>query len=103
MNMVAGSTMSAICAVSVMNCSCTTMNRSSRAKPWRTRFCSGATVTGLVFWISIALTGPPPFKRDGIAGQDAADLGLVEPARAAVERVVAFDDGLVEMPQRVDC
>ena len=62
MNMVAGSTISAICAVSVMNCSCTTMNRSSRAKPLRTRFCSGATVTGLVFWISIALTGPPPFN-----------------------------------------
>ena len=60
MNIVAGSTMSAICAVSVMNCSCTAMNRSSRANPWRTSACSGATVIGLVFWISIALTGGPP-------------------------------------------
>src|SRR5436190_1890889 len=37
----------------------------------------------------------------GITGQDAADLGLVERARAAVERVMALDDGLVEAPQRV--
>src|ERR1041385_3851820 len=86
MNIVAGSTMSAICAVSVRNCSCTTMNRSSRAKPSRTRFCSGATVTGLV---------------SGIAGQDAADRGLVEPARVVVDGVVAFDDGFVEPPERV--
>ena len=59
MNIVAGSTMSAISAVSVMNCSCTATNRSSRAKPSRTLACSGATVIGLVFWISIAFTGGP--------------------------------------------
>ena len=60
MNMVAGSTISAIAAVSVMNCSCTHMNKSSRAKPRFTLFWSGATETGLVFWISIAVTGGPP-------------------------------------------
>ena len=42
MNIVAGSTMSAQRAVSVMNCSCTQTNRSSRAKPRRTRLLSGA-------------------------------------------------------------
>ena len=57
MNMVAGSTTSAIRAVSVMNCSCTQTNRSSRAKPRLTLSCSGATDTGLVFWISSAVTG----------------------------------------------
>ena len=59
-NVVAGSTTSAIFAVSVMNCSCTQTNRSSRAKPRFTLFWSGATDTGLVFWISIAVTGGPP-------------------------------------------
>ena len=34
----------------------------------------------------------------GIAGQDAADLGLVEPACGAVDRIVALDDGFVELP-----
>ena len=62
MNIVAGSTRSAIRAVSVMNCSCTTVNRSWRAKPCRTSACSGATVIGLVFWISIAFTGGPFFS-----------------------------------------
>ena len=57
MNIVAGSTTSAISAVSVMNCSCTQVNRSSRAKPRFTLSCSGATDTGLVFWISSAVTG----------------------------------------------
>ncbi|MGO7594327.1 hypothetical protein AB9E13_35200, partial [Rhizobium leguminosarum] len=37
-----GMTISAISAVSVMNCSCTATNRSSRAKPRMTRRCSGA-------------------------------------------------------------
>ena len=59
MNMVAGSTTSAIRAVSVMNCSCTQTNRSSRAKPRFTTSWSGHTDTGLVFWISIAVTGGP--------------------------------------------
>ena len=59
MNIVAGSTMSASSAVSVMNCSCTATNRSSRMKPRRTRLVSGATVAGLLFWISIACTGGP--------------------------------------------
>src|SRR6202012_3145253 len=91
MNIVAGSTRSAMTAVSVMNCSCTTVNRSGRANPWRTSACSGATVIGLVFWINIALTG----------GQDAPDLGLVEHAYRRVDRVVRFDDGLVEFPDRI--
>src|SRR5580704_5155231 len=47
-------------AVSVMNCSCTQTNKSSRAKPRLTTSWSGATATGLVFWISMALTGGPP-------------------------------------------
>ena len=58
--MVAGSTMSAMRAVSVMTCSCTTVNRSSRAKPRLTTSWSGATVTGLVFWMNSAVTGGPP-------------------------------------------
>ena len=62
MNMVAGSTTSAIRAVSVMNCSCTQTNRSSRAKPRLTTSWSGQTETGLVFWISIAATGGPPLS-----------------------------------------
>ncbi len=52
----AGST-SATLAVSVMNCSCTHTNRSSRAKPRLTISWSGATATGLVFWMSSAVTG----------------------------------------------
>jgi hypothetical protein len=60
--MVAGMTISATFAVSVMNCSCTQTKRSSRAKPRLTTSWSGATETGLVFWISSAVTGPPPSK-----------------------------------------
>ncbi len=52
-------------AVSVMNCSWTQTNRSSRAKPRFTRSCSGATDTGLVFWISIAVTGGPWRRASG--------------------------------------
>ena len=59
---VAGSTTSAISAVSVMNCSCTQTNRSSRAKPRLTFSWSGHTDTGLVFWITIAATGGPFFS-----------------------------------------
>src|SRR5579871_5157779 len=40
-------------------------------------------------------------KRDRITGEDAPDLGLVEPPRCRVDRVVALDDGLVELPERV--
>ena len=54
--------MSAISAVSVMNCSWTTVKRSSRAKPARVSVWSGATLTGLVFWMKSALTGGPPFS-----------------------------------------
>ncbi len=51
---------SCIAAVSVMICSWTQAKRSSRAKPRLTFSCSGATDIGLVFWISIAVTGGPP-------------------------------------------
>jgi hypothetical protein len=43
---VAGSTTSACAAVSVMNCSSTTVNRSSRRSPSSTRPCSGAIAAG---------------------------------------------------------
>src|SRR5262249_33711279 len=36
----------------------------------------------------------------GVTGQDAADPGLVEPARRAIDGVVALDDALVEFPDR---
>ena len=61
----AGSTMSAKAAVSVRNCSCTQVNRSSRAKPLCTSSSSGQTIAGLVFWISSAVTGGPPFSAAG--------------------------------------
>ena len=60
--MVAGSTMSAKAAVSVRNCSCTQVNRSSRAKPLCTSSSSGQTIAGLVFWISMPVTGGPFFS-----------------------------------------
>ena len=62
---VAGSTMSAIAAVSVRNCSCTHRNRSSRAMPWRTVSDSGATAIGLVFCTSVAVTGGPAPRSRG--------------------------------------
>ena len=61
----AGSTTSAILAVAVMNCSCTQTNRSSRAKPAFTLRCSGATCTGLVFWMKSAVTGGPSLRSSG--------------------------------------
>jgi hypothetical protein len=60
--MVAGNTMSASSAVSVMNCSCTTRNRSSRASPARVLAWSGVTEAGLVFCTIIAITGGPPLS-----------------------------------------
>jgi hypothetical protein len=57
---VAGSTMSARTAVSVMNCSCTQVKRSLRPRPSRQSLVSGQTAAGLVFWTSSAVTGGPP-------------------------------------------
>ena len=65
-------------AVSVMNCSCTATNRSSRAKPRCTLPRSGAMHIGLVFWISRRVNGGPPPAGPAVAGQDRADLRLVE-------------------------
>ena len=66
-----------------MNCSCTQTNRSSRAKPRLTRFWSGATDTGLVFWMNSAVTGGPSGERIGIAAQHRADARLIEHAHRA--------------------
>ena len=63
--MVAGNTTSAILAVAVMNCSCTHTNKSSRAKPAFTLRCSGATWTGLVFWVNSTVTGGPSLMSAG--------------------------------------
>ena len=53
----AGSTTSACAAVSVMNCSSTTVNRSSRRSPSSTRSWSGAIDAGFEFQQTSALTG----------------------------------------------
>ena len=98
--MVAGSTTSAICAVSVMNCSCTQTNRSSRAKPRLTRSWSGATDTGLVFWISSAVDRRAARERVVVAAQDRADARLVEHAHRRVAHVEPFDHRLVPVIDR---
>ena len=54
---VAGSTMSAYLAVSVRNCSWTTVNRSSRAMPSRAFSAFGTITSGLQFHTIIARTG----------------------------------------------
>ena len=71
------------CAVSVMNCSCTQTNRSSRRNPRRTSRCSGATLAGLVFWIEHRRHRRPAIQRAGIADEDRADARLVEVADCA--------------------
>ena len=53
----AGSTTSACAAVSVMNCSSTTVNRSSRRRPASTCSWSGAIAAGFEFQQTNALTG----------------------------------------------
>ena len=53
----AGSTTSASAAVSVMNCSSTTVNRSGRRSPSSTRSWSGAIAAGLEFQHTSAFTG----------------------------------------------
>ena len=83
-------------AVSVITCSWTQTKRSSRAKPRFTFFCSGATDTGLVFWISIAVTGGPSNSGSGFPAEDCPDPRLVEPADFGVDEVVALDHRLVE-------
>ncbi len=55
--MVAGSTTSAWAAVSVMNCSSTTTNRSGRRSPSSTRSWSGAIAAGFEFQQTNAVTG----------------------------------------------
>ena len=45
-----------------MNCSCTHVNRSSRAKPAFTLRCSGATCTGFMFWMNIAVDRRPALE-----------------------------------------
>ena len=54
---VAGSTTSAYFAVSVMNCSLTTVNRSSRIKPSRVAAAFGHVDTGLPFHTNSTVTG----------------------------------------------
>src|SRR6266481_1956584 len=84
--MVAGSTMSAKRAVSVMNCSWTQTNRSSRAKPRFTRSCSGATESGLVFWMESAAAFEQPGARHG---RDATRCMHVDGAVARAGKAVA--------------
>ena len=84
-----------------MNCSCTATNRSSRAKPWRTSACSGATVIGLVFWISIALTGGPPCSASASPVRMRPILDWSSQRVVRIDRVVALDDRFVELPDRV--
>ena len=43
------------------------------------------------------LDWPAALQRLGIAGQDAADLRLIEHPRRGIDRVVAFNDGFVEI------
>ena len=43
------------------------------------------------------MTGPPPFERVAVAGQDLADAALVEPPDAVVARVEALDQSPVEL------
>src|SRR5216684_744380 len=106
MNIVAGRTRSAIWAVSVMNCSCTTVNRSWRAKPCRTSACSGATVIGFVFWISIALTGGPFFGAAFVLpgpghGRDAQSrVHLRRTVAAAGKAIAETEERALGLPDR---
>ncbi len=58
--MVAGSTTSAMAAVSVMKLLVHADEQILAREAARTLACSGATFTGLVFWMIIAVTGGPP-------------------------------------------
>src|SRR3982074_93748 len=97
--MVAGSTTSAIRAVSVKNCSWTQTNRSSRSNPRLTRFWSGATETGLVFWMNSAVTGGAPRQAPGAAStappKARPDSRLIEHPHRPVTDVRPFDHRLV--------
>ena len=65
-NVVAGRTISAMAAVSVINCSWTQTKRSSLSNPSRTLSEDGETIIGLVFWINMAVTGGPPCRSIGL-------------------------------------
>jgi hypothetical protein len=70
-----------------MNCSCTQTKDPPRAKPRFTVSWSGATETGLVFWISKAVTGGPP-RSVRVAGKDRSDARLIEHPDRRVAQIV---------------
>src|SRR3954454_4132496 len=73
-----------------MNCSSTTVKRSSRESPSRTLTVSGATRAGLLFQHTIALTGGDRFG--SVNTSPSADMLIVRtgPGRRSTRRI---DDG----------
>src|SRR5437660_1434443 len=72
--------MSAMRAVSVMNCSCTATNRSSRARPRRTLVWFGATEAGLVQEVG-AFEQPHVEAEDGVVVVEGAAAPILPRSR----------------------
>ena len=79
-----------------MNCSCTQMNRSSRAKPRFTSFWSGATDTGLVFWMISAVDRRPAAERIAVAVRIAPMRDWSSMRTLGSQHIEALDHRLVE-------
>ena len=97
MNIVAGSTMSAQRAVSVMNCSCTQTNRSSRAEAAADAVAVGADRQRILVLDQQSMHLRPIAQFRPIPRQHAPDPAHVEFADGAVARIEPLDQRLVDV------
>ena len=101
MNMVAGSTMSASFAVSVMKCSCTHDEQVLAGKALLHQSLLGSDGSGICVLDQHRLDGRAALQRDGVAGQDRARCGDWSSRRTSrVDDVEAFDQALAPMVDR---
>src|ERR1700738_758212 len=94
---VAGKTMSAIAAVSVMNCSWTQTKRLERAKPRWTRRDSGATTSGVVFLDQYRRNRRSVSEIPPVAGQPRTDPRRIENSGGRIEPIEPLDQSAVEL------
>ena len=92
-------TMSAILAVSVMNCSCTHTNRSSRAKALVHLVELGRDAHRVGVLDQQRRDRRPGRRSLAVADQDRPDARLIEVADRRVEQIEPFDVGLVPVVQ----
>ena len=100
MNIVAGSTMSAMRAVSVRNCSCTHDEQVLARKAAPHLFLIGRDHQRVGVLDQHGLDRAAAGQRLALAGQHGADAALVQPAHADVARVEPFDQCLVRACRR---